>query len=88
MKCLTKSVEVITQQGEADEFLNNFVLANYADIDFHLDGIKVCLQKKSSNNRNPLKDSAILGIQAFHIADDNEIVEAHPIGNMNCGKKN
>ena len=85
MNCLIKSVETI-KQAETNEFQNNFVMANYADIDFHLDGIHVCLEEMEGFTiRDPWKDSAILGIQAYHINDDNEVVYAHPTGNMDCG---
>ena len=75
------------KNGKAAEYPDNFCqLVNHVGNDYHLDGIRVCLEKPSKSFwpfGPDYDDSAILGIQAFHI-DDGVEVEANPIGNMSC----
>ena len=69
--CLTKSSEVILQEGVADEHPDNYCqLVNHVGSDWHLDGIKVCLERPKElffGFVESYRDSAILGLQAYHV---------------------
>ena len=91
--CLRKSVEVIRQEGEDGDVLeypDNFCqLVNHVGDDWHLSGIKVCLEqpKEVFWIFESYRDSAILGLQAYHIDENGEVLEHNPIGNMDCDEE-